>query len=84
MNKQHNGVYWRDPVQFAPRQLQLRTSLPEPAKLWVWSDFFRQGSSMFPHNRKSGGAGGGLNVAFLDGHVDIVFGRPQDSFQNLP
>jgi prepilin-type N-terminal cleavage/methylation domain-containing protein len=82
VNKQHNGVFWRDPVQFAPRQL--RTTMPEPSKMWVWSDFFRQGSPMFPHNRKSGAAGGGLNVAFLVGHVDIVFGRPQDSFQNLP
>ena len=81
-NKRHNGTPWRDPVQFAPRQL--RDGLPEPSKLWVWSDFFRQGSPMFPHNRKSGAKGGGLNSAFLDGHVAILFGRPQDGFQNLP
>lgn len=81
-NKDLNGVYWRDPVQFAPRKL--REGLQNPSKLWVWADFFRQGSPVFPHNRKSGAKGGGVNVAFLDGHVDIVFGRPQDSFVNVP
>ncbi len=81
-NKEHGGTPWRDPAQFVPRKL--REGLPQPSKLWVWSDFFRQGSPIFPHNRKSGPQGGGLNIAFMDGHVDIVFGRPQDSFQNLP
>ena len=82
VNKSYGGVYWRDPVQFAPRHL--RQTMRDHSKMWVWCDFFRQGAPIFPHNRKSGGKGGGLNVAYMDGHADIVFGRPQDSFYNQP
>jgi prepilin-type N-terminal cleavage/methylation domain-containing protein/prepilin-type processing-associated H-X9-DG protein len=81
-NKTHGSATWRNPNQFKPRQL--RTGMENASTLWVWCDFFRQKSPMFPHNRKGGGSGGGVNVAFLDGHADIVFGRPQDSFVNVP
>ncbi|MDD3695267.1 MAG: type II secretion system protein [Lentisphaeria bacterium] len=81
-NKVSEDGTWRNPNDFIPRQL-LETS-PNPAKLWVWCDFFRQGSALFPHGHQSGPKGGGLNVAFLDGHVDIVRGQPKASFENLP
>ena len=88
-----NGLTWRDPARFFPRAL-LTTGMrpvvntPEPfrnvrtgpSEIWVFSDFFRQ-RGIFPHGRSGGANAGGLNIAFLDGHADIVFGRPQDNYK---
>ncbi len=87
------GATWRDARVFFPRALantgmrpvngtpeesrNLRTS---PSEVWVLSDFFRQ-RGIFPHRRRGGATAGGLNIAFLDGHADIVFGRPQDNYR---
>lgn len=88
-----NGDTWRNPSVFFPRALtttgmrpvsstpeQFRTSRSNPSQIWVLSDFFRQ-RGIFPHGRRGGATAGGLNIVFLDGHADIVFGRPQDNYK---
>jgi prepilin-type N-terminal cleavage/methylation domain-containing protein/prepilin-type processing-associated H-X9-DG protein len=87
---EETGEYWRDPECFFPRQLKLtgaekispdyKLHQVNAGKRWVMSDYFRK-KAPFPHGRKGGGKGGGLNVVFLDGHVDLVRGRPRDSFR---
>lgn len=91
--KEADGKTWRDPKYFLPRQLLLTgirwlANPKPPLKLpkaqigqqWVMSDFFRK-KAPFPHGRKKGSLGGGLNVVFLDGHVDLVKGRPRESYR---
>lgn len=51
-----------------------------PAEIWVVCDFFRK-QGIFPHGRKPGQREGGVNVNFLDGHVDRVYKRPRDSYR---
>jgi len=51
-----------------------------PAEIWVVCDFFRK-QGIFPHGRKPGQTEGGVNVNFLDGHVDRVYKRPRDSYR---
>ena len=51
-----------------------------PAEIWVVSDFFRK-QGIFPHGRKPGQTEGGVNVNFLDGHVDRVYYSPKDSYR---
>jgi len=51
-----------------------------PAEIWVVCDFFRK-KGIFPHGRKPGQREGGVNVNFLDGHVDRVYKRPRDSYR---
>lgn len=51
-----------------------------PAEIWVVCDFFRK-QGTFPHGRKPGSSEGGVNVNFLDGHVDRVYKRPRDSYR---
>ena len=51
-----------------------------PAEIWVVSDFFRK-KGIFPHGRKPGQMEGGVNVNFLDGHVDRVYKKPRDSYR---
>jgi prepilin-type N-terminal cleavage/methylation domain-containing protein/prepilin-type processing-associated H-X9-DG protein len=51
-----------------------------PAEIWVVSDFFRK-KGIFPHGRKPGQTEGGVNVNFLDGHVDRVWKSPKDSYR---
>jgi len=46
-------------------------------EIWVMSDFFRQGAP-FPHAREHAR---GLNIAYLDGHVDLLIGRPRDAYR---
>lgn len=88
-----SGQTWRDSRVFFPRALtttgmrpvlntpeEFRTSRSSPSEIWVLSDFFRQ-RGIFPHGRRGGATAGGLNIAFLDGHADIVFGRPQDNYK---
>jgi len=50
------------------------------AEIWVVCDFFRK-QGIFPHGRKPGQTEGGVNVNFLDGHVDRVYKRPRDSYR---
>ena len=51
-----------------------------PAGVWVVCDFFRK-KGIFPHGRKAGATEGGVNVNFLDGHVDRVYKSPKDSYR---
>lgn len=91
-NKTEAGEPWRNPNFFFPRQLttagmrpvqetpewaNLRTAPPE---VWVLSDFFRRGV-VHPHLRRGGPTAGGVNIAFLDGRADIMFGRPRDNYR---
>jgi len=84
-NKISNGDYWRSPDAFAPRELT--AFMPQASEVWVLADFWRRGGGgapgpvSFPHGRGTGRQGGGLNVAFLDGHAALVLGSPQDSFK---
>ena len=48
-----------------------------PSNIWVMSDFFRRGAP-FPHTRKHAR---GLNVIYLDGHVDLILGKPRDNYR---
>lgn len=85
---------WRDPRYFYARELMVTGIrwLADPydskhlrpnaavGERWVISDFFRK-KSVFPHGRKAGSREGGVNVAFLDGHVGLVFKRPRDCWR---
>ena len=44
---------------------------------WVMSDFFRQGAP-FPHGRTHAR---GVNVSYLDGHVELMRGRPRENYR---
>lgn len=91
-NKAENGEYWRAPDAFFPRQLTTAgmRAVPEtpewanlsadPSGVWVLSDFFRRGV-VHPHLRRGGPADGGVNIAFMDGRADIMFGRPRDNYR---
>lgn len=92
--KQASGGTWRDPKFFYPRQLLTddiqwladpyddKHPLPRASnsQRWVVSDFFRK-KAPFPHGRKAGNREGGVNVAFLDGHVDRVWKSPKKSWR---
>jgi len=79
---------WRNPDFFTPRILTTTGAMPadsgipvpeaSPALRWFLCDFFRRGGAPFPHVREHRG---GLNVAYLDGHVDLMIGRPRDQFR---
>ena len=81
------GGYWRETGNFIPRQLKttevkwLDESKPQPAggisDRWVMSDFFRQGAP-FPHGRSHAR---GVNVSYLDGHVQLMRGRPRENYR---
>ena len=51
-----------------------------PAEIWVVCDFFRK-QGIFPHGRKPGQTEGGVNVNFLDGHVDRVYKQPRERYR---
>ena len=82
-----NKPGWRNSAVFTPRILTLDGAQavepggPQPTgqieETWVASDFFRQGAP-FPHLRQHAS---GLNVVFLDGHGELVIGRPKDNFR---
>ena len=82
-----NKKHWRNPAYFIPRQLKttgvqwLYDDRPKPeaslGERWVMSDFFRRGAP-FPHARKHAR---GLNIGYLDGHVDLIKGKPRDNFR---
>ena len=86
-NKYFEGTPWRNPDFFIPRQLKttgvqwLYTDRPSPSaplsKRWVATDFFRRGAP-FPHTR---GHAKGLNITFLDGHVELIKGKPKLSYR---
>lgn len=79
--------YWRNPDYFIPRQLKLdgvkwlyadRPKLKAgPSQRWVVTDFFRRGAP-FPHARDHAN---GLNVSYLDGHVELITGKPRDNYR---
>ena len=89
-----SGNTWRDPKFFYPRQLLIYDIqwLAEPydemhplpqtplSERWVVSDFWRK-KAPFPHGRKAGNKEGGVNVTFLDGHVNRVWKRPRDNWR---
>ncbi len=64
----------------AQGEIPFRNLRASPSDVWVLSDFFRQ-RGIFPHGRRGGAEDGGLNIAFLDGSADIVFGRPRDNYR---
>lgn len=90
-NKQTDaGLYWRNP-EFVPRQLKIggvaptagtgargKQLLESPScNRWVASDFYRQGAP-FPHGRRHAQ---GVNVLFLDGRVELIFGSPKNNYR---
>ena len=86
-NKYFGADPWRNPQKFIPRQLKttgvkwIYPDRPKPhgksTEIWVLSDFFRRGAP-FPHTRKHAH---GLNMAYLDGHVALLKGKPKDSYR---
>jgi type II secretory pathway pseudopilin PulG len=81
------GGYWRETANFFPRQLKTTGVVwLDPSKVapdaplnerWVVSDFFRQGAP-FPHGRSHAR---GVEIVYLDGHVDIMKGRPRENYR---
>ena len=81
------GGPWRNPDYFIPRQLTTTGIInldpvnqspgAHPSEYWVLSDFFRR-KAPFPHARKHGR---GLNVSMLDTHVELIMGKPRDSYR---
>ena len=76
------GVEWLDVNGQHPDGLKLRST---SSKVWVMTDFFRKGKdeltgqkSAFPHGRKHAK---GLNISYLDGHVELLTGKPKKSFR---
>jgi prepilin-type N-terminal cleavage/methylation domain-containing protein/prepilin-type processing-associated H-X9-DG protein len=52
--------------------------LDAPAhQTWVMSDFFRRGAP-FPHARSHAR---GLNVGYLDSHVELITGKPRNNYR---
>ena len=86
-NKSHGGQTWRNTGYFFPRRLKLDKAIAvdparppiavSPSGRWLTTDFFRRGAP-FPHARFHGK---GLNVGFLDGHVDLVVGKPKLNYK---
>jgi prepilin-type N-terminal cleavage/methylation domain-containing protein/prepilin-type processing-associated H-X9-DG protein len=82
-----NRKHWRNPNFFIPRQLTttgvvwIHEDRPKPegdlSQRWVMTDFFRRGAP-FPHARRHAR---GLNVVCLDGHVELIQGRPRDNYR---
>ena len=81
------GGYWRETANFLPRQitstevLWFNPTKPKPAGTvsdrWVMSDFFRQGAP-FPHGRSHAR---GVNISYLDGHVELMRGKPKENYR---
>ena len=63
-----------DPDQMQRYQQCLDAS---PQETWVMTDFFRRGAP-FPHANKHGS---GLNIGYLDGHVDLYLGKPKNNYR---
>ena len=86
-NKYFGTKSWRNPAFFIPRKLrtsEVKWIYPNrphhkatPSETWVISDFFRRGAP-FPHTRKHAH---GLNMSYLDGHVDLLKGKPKLSYR---
>ena len=82
-----NKPGWRNPDYFIPRKLTARGAEPlsedtpiaeaSTTERWVATDFFRR-KAPFPHARKHAR---GLNCLFLDGHVDLITGKPKYSYR---
>jgi prepilin-type N-terminal cleavage/methylation domain-containing protein/prepilin-type processing-associated H-X9-DG protein len=67
---------YKDPwaQEFTPRLLRESSD----SQSWLLSDWFRKKCPTWPHNR---GKGGGILVAFLDGHVKFLGGEPVRNYQ---
>ncbi|UCD30399.1 MAG: type II secretion system protein [Planctomycetota bacterium] len=70
------------PIPLQPSDPQTPCALQKerpggPGGYWVLSDFFRK-KATFPHHRKHKS---GLNVLYLDGHADWMFGQPRANFK---
>jgi prepilin-type N-terminal cleavage/methylation domain-containing protein/prepilin-type processing-associated H-X9-DG protein len=86
-NKYFGEKPWRNPAFFIPRKLRtggVKWIYPgkpshntSSSEIWVISDFFRRGAP-FPHTRKHAH---GLNMSYLDGHVDLLKGKPKLSYR---
>jgi len=86
-NKYFGTSPWRNPTFFIPRKLRVTgvewiyTDRPRhdttSGEIWVISDFFRRGAP-FPHTRRHAK---GLNMSYLDGHVDLLKGKPKLSYR---
>ncbi len=85
-NKPFESQTWLNPAFFVPRQLKIDgiidikpSSYPDanPSERWAATDFFRRGAP-FPHTRKHAE---GLNVAFLDGHIALIVGKPKLNYR---
>ena len=68
-----------DPVPLQPSDGQTPCALQSerPGEYWLMSDFFRK-QAPFPHIRSHQG---GLNVVFVDGHVELALGQPRAMFK---
>lgn len=62
---------------FSPKARTLTLKRRNPSETWVMSDWFKAGC-LFPH---TGTMGSLLLVSFLDGHTQVVYGRPIDAFR---
>jgi prepilin-type processing-associated H-X9-DG protein len=81
------SAYWRNTANFLPRQLKTtgvvwldpaKPALDAPVSdRWLMSDFFRQGAP-FPHGRSHAR---GLNISYVDGHVELMKGRPRQNYR---
>lgn len=64
---------------FPPRILSLANS-PES---WLMSDWFRQQSDRWPHKRGTGPKAGMILVLHLGGHVTVIHGSPQVTYNRV-
>ena len=65
------------PFKTQPEYAEMAKGTPA-SQTWLMTDFFRRASPIFPHVRRHAG---GLNVLYVDGHVDMHVGRPRDGYQ---
>jgi len=68
---------WRAAQSAAKRQRIKECREASPHSVWVMSDWFRR-TAPFPHLRAHKA---GLNIGYLDGHVDLYVGRPRDAWR---
>lgn len=64
-------------VGFPPRVL----SLKQASDSWLMSGWFRKMCPIWPHARRKGDEGGGVLVLRLDSSVDVVTGKPKQSYR---
>lgn len=62
---------------FPPRLLSMRSD----PMCWLMSGWFRRMCPVWPHSRRKGDTGGGVQVSHLDGSVDRAMGQPKKSYR---